>query len=90
VARKAHGEKEAEEIACAGLSEEGLAEADRARMRGNDVRKARIAQKIAEQTTVSMKWIAQRLRMRSAGNVSQILHRLRAAAGVQLRERRSP
>ncbi len=44
---------------------------------------------VGEQTTVSMQWIAERLRMRSAANVSQILRRNRAEPFAKSGERRS-
>ena len=78
--QRAHGEKMAEEIVRAGLSAVGLEKADLERLPGSDARKAGIAHAVWEQTTVSMVWIAERLRMRSAANVSQILRRERLDA----------
>ncbi|EDY21727.1 protein of unknown function DUF1568 [Chthoniobacter flavus Ellin428] len=74
-AQRAHDEKRAEEILRTGLSAEGLPEKELAALPGNDVRKVRIARRIRMETTVRMGWIAERLGMRSAANVSQILKR---------------
>jgi len=75
---KAHGLKRAEELVKAGLAAAGLAEEQLAHLPGSDQRKVRVAKAVWDQTTVSMGWIAERLRMRSAANVSQILRRTRA------------
>lgn len=74
-AQRAHDEKTAEEILQAGLKEEGLPQKELATLPGSDARKVRIARKIRAETTVRMGWIAERLCMRSAANVSQILKR---------------
>ena len=58
-----------------GLIESGLRESELEALPGSDARKVRIARAVRAQTTVSMGWIAERLRMRSAANVSQILKR---------------
>jgi hypothetical protein len=44
---------------------------------GSDPRKAVLALALWDQTTVSQSWIAERLCMKSAANVSQILRRLK-------------
>lgn len=74
-AQKAHDEKAAEQIVRTGLAETGLAESELPALPGSEPRKARIAGMVRAQTTVSMGWIAARLHMRSAANVSQILKR---------------
>ncbi|MEI9897069.1 MAG: transposase [Chthoniobacter sp.] len=74
---KAHGERRAEEAVREGLAAAGLAEDALAGLPGSDPRKVQIARGVREQTTVSMSWIAERLHMRSAANVSQILRRHR-------------
>lgn len=74
-AQRAHDEHSAEEILRAGLKEEGLAMEELAALPGSDARKVRIARRIRAATTVRMGWIAERLQMRSAANVSQILRR---------------
>jgi len=75
LAQKAHDEKTAEEIVREGLIESGLRESELEALPGSDARKVQIARAVRAQTTVSMGWIAERLRMRSAANVSQILKR---------------
>ncbi|MDR3406328.1 MAG: transposase [Chthoniobacter sp.] len=77
---KAHGEKTAEALVRAGLAETGLADENLETLPGSDPRKVRIARAVWDQTTVPLAWIAERLEMRSAANVSQILRRAR---GVQ-------
>jgi hypothetical protein len=79
-ARKAHGEKMAEQILRAGLSRVGLQDHELASLPGSDTRKVEIAHAVRDQTTVPLGWIAERLRMRSAANVCQILRRARAEA----------
>jgi len=76
--RKAHGERRAEEIVREGLAAARLAPAELAGLRGNDERKVAVARAVWEETTVSMGWIAERLEMRSAANVSQILKRAKS------------
>jgi hypothetical protein len=73
--QRAHDEKTAVQILRAGLTEARLQERELEALPGSDARKVRIARMIRDQTTVSMGWIAERLCMRSAANVSQILKR---------------
>jgi hypothetical protein len=70
-----HGEMRALEILSAGLKREGLRPAELPDLRASDPRKVRIAQEIWKETTVSQRWIAEKLEMRNAANVSQSLHR---------------
>jgi REP element-mobilizing transposase RayT len=79
--QRAHGEKQAEAMVMAGLEESGLPEGELERLPGNDPRKVKIAGEVWERTTVSMGWIAERLAMKSAANVSQILRRERLLRG---------
>ena len=44
-------------------------------MRGSDPRKIALAQLLWRRTTVSQGWLAEKLAMRSAANVSQLLRR---------------
>jgi hypothetical protein len=74
---RAHGEKEALRLLGEGLAEAGLAVEDLQRLPGSDERKVAIAREIWEKTTMSMNWIAEKLRMKSAANVSQQLGRAR-------------
>jgi hypothetical protein len=72
---KEHGEREALRILAEGLCEAGLNQEELVRLKGSDARKVRIAKRIKEQTTVKLSWIAERLEMKSATNVSQQLSR---------------
>ena len=56
----------------------GLTEDDLKISRGSDPRKVSLAWAIARSTTVSQRWIANRLTMRSAANVSQQIRRFEA------------
>jgi hypothetical protein len=47
------------------------------RLRGSDPRKVAIAAAIRAQTTISLGWLAERLRLRSAANASQQIRRHR-------------
>jgi hypothetical protein len=54
-------------------------------MKGSDPRKLALAELLWKRTTVSQEWIAEKLAMRSAANVSQQLRRLdRAKANAKL------
>ena len=75
--RKSHDEKAAEALVRKGLKRSGLREADLEHLPGSDPRKVKIARLVWEQTAVPQIWIAQRLQMRSAANVSQQLRRQR-------------
>lgn len=71
----AHGEKEAERLLEEGLSAAGLNDSELEKMPANEMRKVEIARIIWSRTTVSQAWIAGRLKMRHAANVSMSLHR---------------
>ncbi len=73
--QKTHDVQAAERLVREGLKESGLREKDLAHLPGSDARKLKIAQKVWRQTSVSQGWIAERLQMRSAANVSQQLRR---------------
>ena len=77
-----HGELAAREILEGGLRRQRLREEELPRLRANDPRKVAIAREIWTKTTASQNWIAERLAMRSAANVSLALHR---AAGERAR-----
>ena len=88
--RRAHGLQEAEKWIEAGLAAAGLTPADLPKLKGSDPRKLALAQKLWRETIVSQPWIAERLHMRSAANVSQQLRRLdnsRLEAGLPRRLR---
>ena len=68
---------DAERLLIEGLAKQGLEEKELKRIKGSDSRKVAIAREIVEKTSVSMGWIAERLAMKSRGNVSQQLYRTR-------------
>ena len=72
---QAHGERQAEELLKAGLRTQKLSAGALARLPGTDPRKVAIAAQLWQSTTASQAWIAERLHMKSAANVSQILRR---------------
>jgi REP element-mobilizing transposase RayT len=74
---RAHGEQEALRLLKEGLKAAGLDGADLGDLKGSDARKVAIARVIRSRTTVSQSWLAERLRMRSATNVSQQIRRKR-------------
>ena len=81
----AHGEQRARCLLEEGLAAAGLQAGGLGALPGSDVRKVAIATLIRRQTTVSQQWIADRLEMRSAANVSQQLRRYaKAGKGVKL------
>jgi putative transposase len=73
-----HAQAGAEEVICNGLKLLGLTENDLKISRGSDPRKVGLAWAIARSTTISQRWIANRLTMRSAANVSQQIRRFEA------------
>ena len=56
-------------------------------LKGSDPRKLALAELLWKRTTVSQEWIAEKLSMRSAANVSQQLRRL---DGVKIRSKLPP
>jgi hypothetical protein len=64
----------AEALRTAGVTERELME-----QKGNSPLKVALAEKIWKTTTVDQSWIAKRLWMKSASNVSQILNRTKKA-----------
>ncbi len=73
---RAHGESQAEQWLAQGLRAAGLNAADLIRLKGSDPRKLALAKLLWTRTTVSQDWIANKLSMRSAANVSQQLRRM--------------
>ena len=69
-----------------GLAAAGLNEKELLRTPGSDLRKIALAQLLWRRTTVSQVWLAERLAMRSAANVSQLLRR----AGSKRIDRKLP
>jgi REP-associated tyrosine transposase len=78
--RRAHDVAKAEQLLREGLQAAGLDWRNLQRLSGSDARKVVIARAIWEQTVLPQTWLAERLRMRSAANVSQQLRRHRAHA----------
>jgi hypothetical protein len=74
---RAHDEREAKRLLSEGLAAAGLAEDELSRVSGSDVRKSALANLLLERTVARQSWIAERLRMRSAANVSQQVRRHR-------------
>jgi len=71
-----HGEREAEAWLKAGLRAAGIKSGELARLKGSDPRKLMLADHLWRRTVVSQEWLAEKLAMRSAANVSQQLRRL--------------
>ncbi len=65
-----------------GLRTAGLDEEDLRALRGADARKLALVDLLWKRTTVSQEWLAERLSMRSAVNVSQQLRRLNRAKAM--------
>ena len=76
---RAHGEQEARRLIIEGLAAAGLTEEELAHLPGSEARKVAIARLVWEQTTMDLKWIAERLALRSPANASQQIRRHRAA-----------
>ncbi len=74
--RRAHGFERAEQWRREGLAAAGLDEKELAATPGSDPRKIALARLLWRGTTVSQVWLAERLAMRSAANVSQQLRRV--------------
>ena len=72
---RAHGEKEALRLLEEGLEAAALDHLELGQLKGSDGRKVAIARVIRQRTTASMGWLAERLSMRSAANVSQQIRR---------------
>lgn len=68
---RAHGDAEAQRLCEEGLRLAGLQEQELGSLPGSDPRKVALAALIWSRTTVDMKWISQRLKMRSAVNARQ-------------------
>ncbi len=71
--RQAHNLQRAEELVTEGLRMANLEEGDLATLPGGDHRRLEIARAVRSHTTVSLGWIAARLKMKSAANVGQQL-----------------
>ena len=71
----AHSEEQAERGLAEGLKAAGLTARDLPDLKGSDPRKLAMAELLWKRTTVSQEWIAEKLSMHSAANVSQQLRR---------------
>ena len=76
---RAHGEAQATQWLGEGSEAAGLDERELVRSKGSDRRKVALARLLWERTTVSQGWLADRLKMGSAANVSQQLRRAGSA-----------
>jgi putative transposase len=74
---RAHDEREAKRLLSEGLAAAGLEKETLGRLPGSDVRKTALANLLLERTVARQSWIAERLAMRSAANVSQQVRRYR-------------
>src|SRR3954466_11425049 len=75
---RAHDEREAQRLLDGGLAAAGLSTKELDSLPGSDVRKVALANLLLERTVARQRWIAEKLAMRSAANVSQQVHRYRA------------
>jgi REP element-mobilizing transposase RayT len=75
--RASHDQAEAERLVISGMKDLGLSVEDLDRLAGSDPRKVAMAQATHSVTSVSQVWMAERLKMKSAANVSQQLRRLK-------------
>lgn len=71
--RMAHGLERAEELIAWSLAILALSEEELRGLRGGDPRRVELARLIRQETTVSLGWIATRVGLKSAANVSQQL-----------------
>ena len=85
-ARQTHGLEQAQRWLQEGLEAAGLAREDLSSVRGSDPRKVSLAELLWRRTTVTQEWLADKLQMRSAANVSQLLRR----AVIKRRNRQVP
>ena len=75
-ARHAHGLDQAERLLAEGLAAASLTAEDIPHLKPNDPRRLALAFFLSRHTIVSQRWLAERLHLRSAANVSQRLRRL--------------
>jgi hypothetical protein len=81
-----HNEQRAEELLEEGLRVAGLSHQELEMLPGADPRKVAIARVIWEQTTVGQGWLAERLAMGSAANVSQQIRRNQQAPSAKMKQ----
>ncbi len=75
---RAHDEREAQRLLDGGLAAAGLSAKELDSLPGSDVRKVALANLLLERTVARQSWIAEKLAMCSAANVSQQVRRYRA------------
>ncbi|MDB6065211.1 MAG: hypothetical protein JWR26_1419 [Pedosphaera sp.] len=63
------------ELVARELKRLNLSEPDLERRRKSDARKVRVAQRLRRETTMSLNWIAKRLKMGAAGSLANLLRR---------------
>ena len=63
----------AEVMACAELKKAGLSEEELSRRRKGDQKKARVAMRLRQKTSMTLRWIAQRLQMGTPGSLANRL-----------------
>ena len=68
-------EAKAERLLAAELADAGWTEADLAGRRKGDRRKLKVAAKLRSETTMTLGWIARRLRMGTRGHLTHLLYR---------------
>ena len=78
-----HGEQQAQEWLTRGLKAGGLKTSNLAKVKGSDPRKVLLADLLWRRTVVSQQWLAEKLVMKSAANVSQQLRRLDLKAAIK-------
>jgi putative transposase len=74
--RQTHDAMQAERWLREGLAAAGLSTSELSRLKGSDPRKLALARLLWQNTTVSQGWLAEKLHLRSAANVSQQLRHL--------------
>ena len=75
---RAHDEREAQRLLDGGLAAAGLSDKDLESLPGSGVRKVALANFVLERTVARQSWIAEKLAVRSAANVSQQVRRYRS------------
>jgi len=73
---RVHGQRQAEAWLVRGLKAGGVKASDLAGLKSSDPRKVLLADLLWRRTVVSQQWLADKLHMQSAANVSQQLRRL--------------
>jgi REP element-mobilizing transposase RayT len=76
LAVREHGERQAEDWLKRGLKAAELKRGELERVKGSDARKVLLADLLWRRTVVSQEWLAEKLAMKSAANVSQQMRRL--------------